>query len=168
MALIENLEGTRLELIFDKDPIYRDRYGFRKKLSVEEYNGNLLAQLEDWKRQGLYVGMFSVDVEGAYTSIPHKRAVIAVYELIKRAETPDRDKAWDLPLFTANWLDSRYVYFQKTCVKMISGVIQGGPFSPPVFLVYFSYESMDKSICRVMIFADDANLILRSETPEGL
>ena len=49
-----------------------------------------------------------------------------------------------------------------------SGIIQGGPFSPPLFLVYLSYETIDGKRCLVMKFADDCGMLLSSPTAEGL
>ena len=98
MSLIDNLEGSRLELEVDKSPVYKDCYGFRKQLSVEEYAGTLVNQAHEWKKQGLFVGMFQLDVSDAYTSVPQKRAVLAVYHLIKQTENDDEKRAWHLPL----------------------------------------------------------------------
>ena len=168
MCLMDNLEGSRLQLEVDKSPTYKNCYGFRKELSVEEYAGSLVTKAHEWKKLGMFVGMFQLDVSDAYTSVPHKRAVLAIYDLIKSTESEDKNRAWHLVLFTVNWLSARCVYFQKTCVIMESGVIQGGPFSPPVFLVYLSYTSKDKKRCLVMKFADDCGLLLNSPTPEGL
>ena len=112
--------------------------------------------------------MFQLDVSDAYTSVPQKRAVLAVYELIKQTEKEDKNRAWHLPLFTANWITNRPVYFQKACMIIESGIIQGGPFSPPLFLVYLSYQTIDGKRCLVMKFADDCGMLMCSPTAEGL
>ena len=50
---------------------------------------------------------------------------------------------------------------------MKSGVVQGCPFSPVVFVVFIDYVNGD-SDCRFLFFADDSSCICRARTLEGL
>ena len=54
-------------------------------------------------------------------------------------------------------------------IVMKSGVPQGSPYSPIVFVVYLAYNCDDfSSVCQVMVFCDDLSILVRSPTPDGL
>jgi len=55
--------------------------------------------------------------------VPHKKAVLAVYELIKSSKLDKKD--WFLVRYTEMWLDHRVIFFRNTRLVMKSGVPQG-------------------------------------------
>ena len=67
------------------------------------------------------------------------------------------------------WLGegSRVIFYEKTSVRMRSGVPQGSALSPVVFVVFLDYISGDID-CVIMKFADDCTLLIRGKTMPDL
>lgn len=156
----------RAAILIDKDPRYSNCFGFIKELGIEEFDGTFIQTVSDWQNAGFEVGCGQVDVEAAFTSIPHKRLILVMYDFVERSK--DEEKSYYLVAYTHMWLKNRVVYFQKTSVKMCSGVPQGAAYSPTVFLIYLDYVGNDLVNCKILYYADDVTFLIRSKTMIGL
>ena len=162
-ALQARIMAARVHPHMDKDDKYKDRYGFRPDLGCEEYIGQAISTVQDWKEQGFEVGMIQCDVASAYTNVPHKKCVIAFHDFVKRMDGPDDDKPWYFVWFVQKWLADRVIFFEFTAIFMTCGVVQGCPFSPVAFVVFLSFRIHDID-CRFLFFADDSSCIVRART----
>ena len=167
LVLITRLAAARLEEVVNLDSIFQSRFGFRRKIGVEEYIGSLITKMTDWKSLGSFVGLLQTDISGAYTSVNHKKLILAIFDLINRSEMDADRKPWYLVLFTEEWLDNRVIFFRNTRVVMKNGVPQGDGYSPIAFLVYLAYECADPDVM-VFYYADDLSILIRAPTAEGL
>ena len=164
-ALMDRLAAIRFDPLIRADKTYDESYGFISGLSTEEFFGRMLGIVEEKKLNGSYVGMTQMDVEGAYTSVPHIEMILALEDFVNRTDDPDSHQY--LIHFVVKWLENRVVMFEKTSLLMKCGLVQGSPVSPPIFVIFLSYKS-DSNNSIILIYADDVQLISWGPTPKDL
>ena len=162
IALLDKMVATRISKLVDQDPKFANTFGYRDKLGCEEYFGTFLHQVSEWQNMGEVVGVLQCDVQSAFTSVQHKRLVIAMFDFVERSDNVE--KPYYLVAYVFMWLENRKVLFEKTSVVMRSGVPQGSPLSPVVFLVFLDYECGDNAT--VYKFADDCTILVHAKTVE--
>jgi len=163
IALFDKLMTSRISVLVDRDPRFKNVFGYREDLSIEEFYGCLLGKVAEWENGGFSVGAIQVDVASAFTSVCHKRLIIVFYKFIERSNC--EEKSWYIVTYIHMWLGegSRVIFYEKTSVRMRSGVPQGSALSPVVFVVFLDYISGDID-CIIMKFADDCTLLIRGKT----
>ena len=109
---------------------------------------------------GMEMGLLQCDLKGAYTSVEHKRLIIAFFEFIQR--TTAEDKQWYLVMYVKKWCENRVTFYEKTAVFMRKGLIQGCPFSPIAFVIFLDYSCDDPS-ARFLYFADDVHFVCKAK-----
>ena len=164
IALLDKMVATRISKLVDSDPKFANTFGYRSQLGCEEYFGTLIDQVSQWQNDGKTVGVLQCDVQSAFTSVQHKRLVIAMFDFVERSDGPD--KPYYLVAYVFMWLENRKVLFEKTSVVMKSGVPQGSPLSPVVFLVFLDYECGDEAT--IYKFADDCTILIQAKSVEEL
>ena len=164
-ALLGRMVAARVQPMMDDDEVYEDRFGFRTKLGCEEYLGSLFDEVNEARNNKQEIGLIQCDLAGAYTSVSHKRLILAFFEFVNRSK--QEIKPWYLVCFVRKWLDNRTIYFEKTAVKMESGIVQGCPFSPVAFVVFLDYVNEWKN-ARFLYFADDVSFVCRAEDLQKL
>ena len=162
IALLDKMVATRISKLVDADPKFANTFGYRDKLGCEEYFGTFIHQVSEWQNKGEVVGVLQCDVQSAFTSVQHKRLVIAMFEFVERSGQVD--KPYYLVAYVYMWLQNRVVLFEKTFVLMKSGVPQGSTLSPVVFLVFLDYECGENAT--VYKFADDCTILIHAKTVE--
>ena len=164
-ALLGRLVAARVQPMMDEDEVYKDRFGFRTKLGCEEYLGSLFDEVIDAKNEKQEIGLIQCDLAGAYTSVSHKRLILAFFEFVDRSK--QEIKPWYLVCFVRKWLDNRTIYFEKTATRMDSGIVQGCPFSPVAFVVFLDYVNKWDN-ARFLYFCDDVSFVCRADKIEEL
>ena len=159
-ALLGRMVAARVQPIMDDDEVYKDRFGFRTELGCEEYLGSLFDEVIEARNNKQEIGLIQCDLAGAYTSVSHKRLILAFFEFVQRSK--QEIKPWYLVCFVRKWLDNRTIYFEKTAVKMESGIVQGCPFSPVAFVVFLDYVNKWQN-ARFLYFADDVSFVCRAD-----
>jgi len=165
LTLISRMFVGRIEPIVDADPVFWNRFGFRSDMSVEEFYGVMLDRINEWLNEGYDVSMTACDIQGAFTSVPLKKLILAYYEMIKRSKFTE--KPFYIVAFVHMWTKNRVVYFEKTCFQLKSGVPMGDPLSPISFLIYLDWNS-DSADSMMFYFADDGTIVSRGRGMEKL
>ena len=135
--------------------------GARKQRSTLSAIGLVTVCVEAaWKAQpGCAVSMLSLDLSGAFDNVPHDRLL----DILKRKGFPD----W-ITSVIASFLQGRrtriaYTGHQSDWIEVESGIPQGSPLSPILFLFYISgllenFQNPENDTLGFG-FVDDTNLI---------
>jgi hypothetical protein len=135
--------------------------GARRGRSTLSAIGLLTACVEAaWKaRPGCTVSMLSLDIAGAFDNVPHARLL----QILKAKGFPD----W-LVKTVASFLQGRrtriaYTGYKSNWIDINTGIPQGSPLSPILFLLYISglpemIENRENNV-QSFGFVDDTNII---------
>ena len=159
MSLIDRLINSLLLKHIENSPSLKNRHAFRPYKGVENAFDQIIAKIENSKLAKEDVVLFQGDLSNAFNGVHHRLIVIKVYDLLRETDSAeDREINWIL-LFLKSW-SARWVFFEKTSFRLVTGVPQGSPLSPSIFTVVFSWDWAEEDGIIVVFFADDFTLMI--------
>ena len=168
LAIMDRLINTLVLKWINNSPRFTNRHAFRPFRGVENAFDEIINFIETAKKNNETVVLFQGDLANAYNGCHHKLIIIRFYELLhEQGLKHDHESSWVL-LYLKNWAD-RYVYFENTSFRLMTGVPQGSPLSPSVFSVIFNWDSKasrdDELLIAVLtiFFADDLSWLIRGK-----
>ena len=159
-AIADHCEAT--------DGLHAGQMGCRKQRSAVDAVACLIQSTQEaWRRKQLMAALF-MDVKGAFDHVNPRRLVIRMTEL---------GLDGDLIRWVQSFLTDRHVQLnidntQCPVHSVNSGVPQGSPVSPILFLIYLSgvFDVIERSVpgVRPISFADDMGLLAPGRSVEDV
>ena len=161
LALIDRLVNSLVLKFIDQSERFRNRHAFRPFRGVENAFDDIINFIQDAKESGEDVVLFQGDLSSAYNGCHHRLIIIRIYELMVETGNRSGEDLWIL-LYLKSW-SSRWVFFEKTSFKLVTGVPQGSPLSPSIFSVVFCWDYTGNKAVMIVFYADDFSSLTRGK-----
>jgi len=163
--VVEKVAATELSrLCKEKKLLYPGQFGYRKQRSAIDAVAKLIYTTEKAWEKKEHLGALFLDVKGAFDYVAKNRLLSRMKEL-------------NIPSYLIKWTNSflskrrvQLVIDGFTCPNrdIITGVPQGSPVSPILFIIYLSgvFNSIEARIPEItaLSFADDIALLAPGKT----
>lgn len=164
--ILEKIIERRLSALTDT-LIPAEQFGGRKGYSATDAVVKLSHDIETNKENGLTTSILAIDIKGAFDNV-HRDTLL---DTMKNMNLPSASRNWVYHFLTKRYsaitVDGKVSKMKKNS----TGIPQGSPISPLLFLIYTStlYEVIKKEdpSAEVLGFIDDITIYVKGKAPNA-
>ena len=144
--------------------LFESQYGFRKGHNTDFATMDFIADIATSVDKGEFAFGIFIDLSKAFDTINHR----ILLQKLKWYGIKDEPLAW-----FESYLNGRQQYVEFDGVKSemlpnLTGVPQGSVLGPLLFLLYVNDLPCASDLVKMVLFADDSNLLLKGKKPEDI